>query len=425
MLQFGAMEIRRTPPRYPRRGPSCLGILIFIGVFGLGFFLFRNRQMIAENVLPQPTPTPTQSPANLAVSAALHVRDGELTQAIEKYQEVIQIQPEIRYYIELIRLLGEAERTAEALDLVEQALEIAPNDAAVYEAAAGAHLAHGDYLQSIGDNVGARREYGFAAERGEASADLDPSNSLAKAYMAAGLVREDIANWQVAGVFVRDAQQQIEDQVAAGTLSRNDADIPLVLYHTAEVITVAGQYSEAALLLEQAIDLKPDYTAASIDLAYIMFNVEQQNITAIRLLERALEENPNDAVLLDTLAQFNIIGTGDFAAAEEYARRAVEQNPEMLRAHARLAHAYFKNFNYPSAIEELRIATDGYKEPDATTSFYFALLGLALYFEDTANCTEAEPILRAAFEASVENSPGWLNAEEGLRLCREAGFASP
>jgi tetratricopeptide (TPR) repeat protein len=260
---------------------------------------------------------------------------------------------------------------------------------------------------------------------GEASADLDPSNILAKAYTAAGLVRADIANWQVAGLIVRDAQQQMEDQIASGEMSRDDDDIPLVLYHTAEVITVAGQYSEAALLLERAIELKPDFTAARIDLAYIMFNVEQQNITAIRLLEQALEEKPNDAVLLDTLAQFNIIGTGDYAAAEEYARRAVEQNPDMLRAHARLAHAYFKNFNYPSAIEELRIATAGYGEPDTTTSFYFALLGLALYFQDTANCAEAEPILQAAFEASVENSPGWLNAQEGLRLCREAGFASP
>ncbi len=390
-----------------------------------GFFLFRNRQVIAENVLPQPTPTPTQSPANLAVSAALHVRDGELDQAIVKYREVIRIKPEIRYYIELIRLLGEAEQPDEALTLVDEALELAPNDAEVYEAAAGAYLAYGDYLSSIGNNAGARREYASAAEMGEASADIDPNNVLAKAYMAAGLVRADIANWQTAGIIVRDAQQQMEDQIADGRIARSDPDVPLVLYHTAEVITLAGQYSESAVLLEQAIDLKPDFTQASIDLAYIMFNVEQQNITAIRLLEDALEEKPNDAVLLDTLAQFSIIGTGDFAAAEEYARRAVELKPDMIRAHARLAHAYFKNFNYPKAIEELRIATEGYREPDATTSFYFALLGLALYYEDTKNCAEAEPILQAALDASYENSPGWFNAKDGLELCREAGFASP
>ena len=419
------MEINRSDVAYPRRGPSCLLILTLLGVMAIGAFLFSQRQFIATNVLPQPTPTPTQSPANLAVSAALHVRDGELDLAIDKYQEVVRIKPEVRYYIELIRLLGEAEQPERALELVEEALELAPDDSAVYEAAAGAHLAYGDALRAEGDNVGSRREYAAASEMGDAAADLNPRNVLGKAYMAAGLVRADIANWQRAGLIARDAQQQMEDFVAAGEMSPNDDAIPLVLYHTAEVITIAGQYNEAALLLERALDLKPDFTAASIDLAYIMFNVEQQNITAIRRLEEALEENPNDAVLLDTLAQFNIIGTGDYAAAEQYAKRAVEANPDMLRAHARLAHAYFKNSNYPSAIEELIIATDGYGEPNSTTSFYFALLGLALYFEDAENCAEAEPILRSALEVSIENSPGYLNAEEGLRLCREAGFASP
>ena len=417
------MIIDRRPPRHPRSGPSCLLLVLVFVAGGILVYLMQNRERITDAVRPIPTPTPTQSPGNMALRARLYERDGEYTEAIETWEQVIAIeQDNVGYYIALIDLLVQNGEPARALELADQALDYAPDSDRVYEVKAAAHLKNGERISALGDPGEAGFEYARAVDAGRAATKLNPNNIRGLSYTASGLIRQDFDNIFDALLISGDAIQKMDDLILDGALTAPD---PVVLYYAAEVQTNNGAYDEAFRLLEQATALKPDYLDAQIDIAYILFNVMNENLAGILRLETTLDEYHSDnPLLLDTLAQFHLIA-GNYADAERYARLAVEQNPELLRAHARLGHAYFKNSNFPEAINELRVATDGYGEPTANTSFYFAVYGLALYYENTANCDQAVPIFQSALDVSLINSPGEFNAQEGLELCRQVELSQP
>lgn len=408
------MELRTHPGRRRRRGPSCLMVLIGLLLLGLGYFLALNREQIVEAVVPPPTATPTQSPANVALRAQLYERDGEYENAITAYEEVIRLSPEkVENYIQLVNLLVQTGQPERALVIAETGLELASDDDRLYEVQAAAYLKNGERLEANREDPSTA--YARAVEAGRAAVRLNNVNARAHAYIAAGLIRENSELVLQAFDSAETALRIMETDLRENRLKIADK---VILYHYAEVQIVSGNYQTAQERLVQAYDIDKNYLDARLELARIYFFFLKQNAGAIDLLETALEDNPNNATLLDTLAYFQIV-SGNYAEGERYARQAVEADSDMVRAHARLGWAYFKNSNYPDAIEELRIATAGYQEPTADTSFFFALLGLALYFEDTAFCAEAVPILQAALAVSTPNSPGEINAEIGLENCRE------
>lgn len=413
------MEIRSRPVRHRRRGPSCLIIvLILVVLVGMGY-AFANRREVVSALTPDPTATPTQSPANLVLRARLFIRDGEFANAIAAYEQVIEILPDdVRNYIALIDLLVQQGEAARALELAEQAVTLSPDDDAVWTARAAAHIAYAEQLSNQARDDGP--EYARAVEAGRAATRLNPNNARAYAYTAAGLIRQGLD-------FLGPAQELAENALRAmeiGMRDRGEQADPIVLYYYAEVLTYQGYYDTALDRLEQAIALNDRFIDAYIALARVYFFYRNENLYAINLLEDALELAPNDAELLDTLAYFEII-IGNYADAEEYARMAVEADDTMVRAHARLGHAYYRNFNYPEAIDQLEIATTGYGRPDTNTSVYFAMLGLAYYYENVDNCTVALPLLERALAASVPGSPGELSALEGLDLCRQVQINQP
>lgn len=412
------MELRS--PTYHKRGPSCFLIIIVFLLIGLAFFLFNKRSEITAAIIPAPTLTPTQSPANLALRARLYVRDGEFDNAINSYEAVIKIAPErIDNYIHLINLLVRVGNPERALELAEQALLIEDNNDQLYEVKAAAHLRNGDRIVNLSQDPDT--EYARAVAAARAATRLNPENSRAYAYIASGLVREDIDLVFQALESATIALDKMNIALREGTIRTADK---VVLYHYAEVQNTAGNRDSAQDYLTQAYDIDNNYLDARIDLASLYFFIRQNNAGAIDLLETAIEDNPDNANLFDTLAYFQIIA-GDYAEAERYARQAVNINEDMVRAYAHLGWAYFKNSNYPLAIDALRAATERYGEPSAETSFYFALLGQAIYIEDAAGCTEAVPILQAALEASSTDSPAEYNAALGLEECRNFELNQP
>jgi len=108
---------------------------------------------------------------------------------------------------------------------------------------------------------------------------------------------------------------------------------------------------------------------------------------------------------------------GQYPRAEENAYQAVMLDPEMTRAHAHLGAAYFKQFKYDSAIEELAIATEAYDEITQANATYFNMLGLAYYYQ--SQCDDAVPIFEQVLLSVEPDSIPDINAQEGMELCRQ------
>jgi tetratricopeptide (TPR) repeat protein len=153
---LSAMVIKRTDPRYPRQGPSCL-LVIFV-LFGIivGLFVISNSEEVRDVIIPTPTPEPTRSATEFALLATLSEEDGEYMAAIEYYENAVRLDAtKPQFFIDLITLLVKTGQPERALEVAEQAIILAPESDAVMTAVAAAHRANGDRLYDLGDPTGA------------------------------------------------------------------------------------------------------------------------------------------------------------------------------------------------------------------------------------------------------------------------------
>lgn len=398
------MEIRRRPPRHPRQGPSCLLMLAVIVAFFAGAYIVLNADDVRSAVLPAPTPTPTTSPASYATSAKLYERDGDYIDAIKAYEAAVQLAPDnVNYLISLIELLVLTGQTERALELAATAVALAGEDDRVQTVRASAFLANANQLSDAGKN--AEEEYAKAGEAARNATTLNSENGTAYAYLAASLVAQG-------DLYFGDAFDMAELAVA------HEPDSAIVQYYYAQVLENQGYYEAARRALEEAITLDPDFIPAYPSLARIYFFFSNERQSAILMLKEALERDPTSADLYDTLSFFYLTA-GQYPEAEENALAAVNLEPDMVRARAHLGRAYFGRLNYEKAIPQLEAAVAGYGEPTNTTSLYFAMLGLAYYYENSADCTRAIPLFEDSLAVSFPDSPGEINALDGLDLCRQ------
>lgn len=406
------MEIRRTPPRYPRQGPSCLLVLAIMLALAAGVFAITNAEQVRNAILPAPTPTPTRSPASYAANAKLFERDRAYQEASAAYASALALDPtNVNYYIPLIRLLVRTGQLDEAIQRADEAVELAQDDDRVWSAKAAAHLAMGERLEDLGQADAAPGAYNQAVDAARYATQLNPTNAQAYAFEAGALSALGIEHYA-------EAQEAAEE---AQVLDPTD---PTIQYYYAVTLVNQGYYDAAREQLEVAIQAHPDYMDMYITLAQIYFFATDQRQSAILTLQDALDVDPNNAETYDLLAYFYLVA-GQAPDAERNARQAVTLDPEMVRAHAHLGHAYYKGFNYPKAIEELEIAIQGYGEPTPNTAIYFAMLGLAYYFENAADCPKAIPYFNRTLAVAEPDSPAQISAQDGLDLCREYELSQP
>ena len=402
------MEIRRQPPRYPRGGPSCLLFLVLISVAIVAGYIFVNRATVIDAIVPDPTLVPTKSPASYAVRAELFKKDGEYDKAIEAWQSAVALAPNnTAYYKPLINLLVQQKRSAEALELAQKANELLPANDDLWVATSSAYLRYAWDLADAGKD--AEETYARAVEAARAAIKINPTNAEAYAYLTGGLIG-------LGSDFLPEAREM--SMIAYGLEPEN----PIVLYNSAQALINEGYYDTAQKYLELALEY--DKTHQSIDtytsLARLYY-FDSGAQKAILLIKDALEYNPENPELYDTLAYFYILA-GAYPQAEENAKLAVQFAPNMARAHARYGYALFKNNNnYKAAIPELTKAIEMYEAPNENTALYFVLLGVAQLYLDSKNCSIAIPLFESSLEVALPDSPAKLNAEEGIKLCREAG----
>ncbi|MDX1686948.1 MAG: tetratricopeptide repeat protein [Candidatus Promineifilaceae bacterium] len=401
------MIIQRKPPRHPRRGPSCLLVVVVAVAFALGVYVVGNAEEVRDVIIPTPTPEPTRSAAEHATSAALYERDGEFEDAIEAYEQAISLSPEnVNFYLNLVSLLIATGRPDDALERAEQAKVLAPSDPHVWATVASAYLANGNRLAETGDATGAGLQYQEAINAAQQATDIDPNNAEAYAYMAQALARLGIERYNEA----------LENASLAVELA---PDSPVTRRAMAIVYELTGRYDQAIEEYLLALDANPNLIDMRIDLAYLYFFTERQQ-QGILTLQDVIELDPGNAAAYDGLGYFYFV-LGEYPDAEENAYEAVQLDPDMTRAHAHLGAARFKQNKYDTAIEELELAVSDYDEVTTSNATYFNMLGLAYYYKN--RCQEAVPL----FEQVLAAAPDQIaidNAQEGMELCRQQQFES-
>ena len=403
------MIIRRRDYRPPRRGPSCLFVLVMLLLILVGGFVITNAEQVRETFTPDPTPEPTRSAPTHAARAALYERDGEFELAIESYEAAVSLDgSKVEYYIPLIRLLVAANQPDEALVWAAQAAEMDETSDLVFASWAAAHLANGDRLSDTGQSVDADTSWAEAARQARTATQLNPNNAEAYAIMAASLVRLGPEQFEAAN----EAMQM------ALALEPNSF---LVRRHNATVLEYQGYYDQAIEQYEFALDIQPDSADVLISLARNYWATS--NIpTAILTFEDAIQVAPDNADAYDGLGYMYFL-IGEYPRAEENFIKAVELDPEMVRAHAHLGAARYRQFNYDGengAIPQLEIAVRGYQEVSPETAIYFNMLGLAYYYT-RGECSQAESLFQQVLAVSPEDA----NAQYGMELCHEAELNQP
>ncbi|MBK8988056.1 MAG: tetratricopeptide repeat protein [Chloroflexi bacterium] len=284
------MVIKRTPPRYPRQGPSCLLVLFVIFGVAMGMFVIVNRDEVRDVIIPTPTPQPTRSATEYALLADLNERDGDLLKAVEFYGNAVRLdatKPE--FFIRLINLLVNTRQPERALQVAEQATVLAPENDAVWTAAASAHVANGDRLLDLGDPTGAALQYAQAVQVAEKAIAINPQNADAYAYAAAGLVLPNDPNR-----FSR-AQEMADLAVAL------EPENPLARYYMATVLVYQGYYDAARENYLLGLQYAPNDPDLYYGLAYNFFGTG--NIPeAILSFEQAITADPEYAAAYDGLA---------------------------------------------------------------------------------------------------------------------------
>lgn len=404
------MVINRRPPRYPRRGPSCLLVLFVIFGIAVSLYIIQNAEEVRTAIMPTPTSEPTRSATELAVLAEMSRRDGETAKAIEYYDKAIKLDPtNVEFYIRAIDLLVRENQSQRAVEQGEAATILDPGSDAVWTAVTTAYLAEGNRLSDLGDQNGANLQYANSAQAARKAITINPDNATALAYAAGGIILQgDPEKYEQAEIFADDAV-------------RLEPDNPIARYYMATVFTYQGRYTEAMEQYQRGIEADPNDPNLHIGLAYNYYGTGSIP-DALLSFEDAIAVDPDNAEAYDGRA-YMYLQLGDEPLAEQNALEATRLNPNMARAQGRLGEAYFRQNNYPEAIEALEKAVAMYGRATNLNARFFNMLAQAYIRDDLNNCSLATPLFEQVLSAT-ENELILTAANEGMVECRRASLGT-
>ncbi len=404
------MIIERKPPRYPRRGPSCLLVLFVLFGITVSFYVIQNAEEVRSAIIPTPTAEPTRSATEFAVLAELSREDGQNGEAIDFYNQAIERDPtNPEFYIRIIDLMVRENLAQQAVERAEQATVLDPENDAVWTAAAAAYLAEGDRLSDLGDENAANLQYANAAQAARKAININPENATALAYAAGGTVLQgDPEKYEQAQLFADDAVR----------IEPNNA---IARYYMATVFTYQGRYTEAMEQYQLGLEADPSNPDLYIGLAYNYYGTGSTS-DAILTFDDALNVDPDNAEAFDGRA-YMYLQLGDAPMAEQNALEATRYNPNMARAQGRLGEAYFQQNNYPDAIAALEKAVALYGRATELNARFFNMLASAYIRRDLNDCSLAVPLFEQVLDVTT-NELLVASANDGLLECRRATLGS-
>ena len=395
-----------------RRRPNWFRITILVLLIAAGIYLDR----VIIPTVPQPfvpTATPTRDPESYTVEADALFQEGKLTQSISTYTDAIQAKPDDpTLFISRAHAQIYAGQYAEAETSAQDALLLSPNNSMAHVMRAWALDFQGDYL---------------AAESAVKRAlELDPNNAMAHAIYVEILID---SYYEGTGTF-EGLDQAVEESHVALDLAPD-----LMESHRARgyILEATGNYPEAISEYQAAIDINPNIADLHLALGR-NYRVMQVYDKAVEEFTRANTLNPPDPTP-DLLISRTYATVGEYAKAVQYAKEAMDDNPADANLRGNLGVMYYRNLEWPNALEQLKIvvaggATDDNQpiEPipltnDTRIAEYYFTYGLVL--ARTNRCGEALQIAQQIQSRVPTDEIAVANAGEIVNICQQNLAASP
>ena len=341
----------------------------FLWVFLIlaGIWLINQVEIGAIQRPFQPTFTPTRSTNSFTSEGDASFSAGQLEEAISAYKEATNIDPnDIDVWVKLARIqtyssnlvttdAQRLQRLQEALDSIDQAIVLAPDDSTVHATRAFVL----DWLWSATLLAGQDPKTMLAEAEQEATRalQLDGQNVLGMAYYAEIMV--DQQKWSQAEKIIIQAVERGPDIM----------DVHRVY---AYVLESTANYSQAIEEYLKAIEINPNLTFLYISvganyrrLAFsstILYERGDLYDKALEFFAKAARLN-TQLQILDPIPYIAIAKTysqkGDFFAAALNIKKALSFDISNAGIHGQLGIIYFKSRNYEGSIPALKCAVQG------------------------------------------------------------------
>lgn len=394
-----------------------------------------------------PTPTPTRTPLSYIQEAQAYFQAGKLydpdppapepprPDAIDTYQHALQVDPaNAQAWAELARIqtysttmLGSdaerLQRLEEALQSINRAVELAPDDSSTHAIRAFVL----DWYASSPLIPDERTQALLLEAEGEAvrAYGLDPDNGLALAFYAEVLL--DQQKWS-------QAEQNASRAVA---IAPDSMDAHRVY---ATVLESLGQYNSAIKQYLRAAEINPNLT-----FLYVYIG---RNYLGLRLYERALEYYARAANINKQLGVENPIPNieiaktysqqGEFFIAARNAETALSYDPTNANTYGQLGIIYIRSRNYEGAMPVLKcavrgcpaeendvgqVAVQGLPLTNLTVAYYYVQYGTVMAFlsRPTAGqnfCPEALQVLGEVRQAYAQDEILMTIVDDSEGICR-------
>lgn len=440
-----------------KSGSNIYRIMLIIALILAGIWLLLAVDRGQVEPLFMPTPTPTRTAESFIMEAETYFRAGKLDDpdpplpappnpdAIDAYQHALEVNPEnaqawaekarIQTY-SITMLSNDGERRArlgEALESIDKAVELNPDDSTIHAVRAFVL----DWNASYAPFDERQRLLKEAESEAVRAYQLDPQNALALAFYAEVLL--DQQKWS-------QAEQYAAEAVA---LAPESMDAHRVY---ATVLESLGQYNSAIKEYLQASDIHPNLT--------FLYVYVGRNYLRLRLYDRALEYYAKAANINEQLGVKNPIPNleiaktysqqGEFFIAARNAERALSYDPTNANTYGQLGIIYIRSRNYEGAMPALKcavrgctldenevanelvdrelltepVAVEGLPLTNLTVAYYYVEYGTVLAFLSRANqnyCPDAMVVLREVRERFPDDPILMEIVEDSEGICNNLG----
>lgn len=388
-----------------RRRMNPFRVFVLVCLIGGGVYL---NQLIGTTIQPPfvPTLTPTKAPETYLTDAFTLESEGRLTQAISAYKEAIRVDPNnASSYISLARLQIYLKDYDDALKNLGNALLLNEGNSMAYSLRGWALGLSGHFLDAK-----------TALDR---AIEIDPNNGIHYAHLA-----------EVYGMqYIEDGNFTILEEARSISQKAQDLSPNALETHRARgyILYLFGQYPEAVLQYEKAINLNPNIADLHLALGrvYRTNELAEYNLASDEF-NKANILNPSDP-MPDYLLSRIYFTLGEFSTAIQYAEGAVNDEPDNPDWHGNLGTMYYRNGEYGRAIFELGLVIQGGQTDDGIvvkpislsydSAAYFYTYGLSL--AKAGQCGEALPISQALIQNVANDEFAMFNAQEIVSICQQ------
>ena len=364
------------PPR-SKSNPYRVVLLAFLILGAIWMLIQVNRGKVQSPF--NPTPTPTRSADSYIMAAQAYFDAGKLDDpatdqdAIGAYQQALRVDPQnALIWAELARIQTYSSSTLstdqlrlnrlqEALDSVEQAVALAPDDSTV-------NAIHAFVLDwnASSNLISADENEAYLAQAETAATRaylLDPQNALALAFYAEVLL--DQQKWDQARQYATQAVDLAPDSMDAHRV-------------LATVLESWGYYRDAIDEYMKASQITPNLTFLYLRIGLGYRQLQVYN-TAMEYFEKAATINEQLGIK-DPYPYIAIAKTyaqqGEFFIAARNAEKALSFDPANADTYGQLGMIYVQARNYETALPTLRCAVDGCTAEENETANLFVENGI-------------------------------------------------